>query len=164
MPLVHLPRWAAAFANVVAAVAVHTGAGYLAHRWPLGRLQRDGPVLRLRPWERGGRWYERVVRIKRWKDRLPEAGALFAGGTSKRTLGQPDVDGLLRFAAETRRAERSHWLAMIVGPLAMIWNPPAGMVAMWCYAVLVNLPFVAIQRYNRARVERALSRARGTHA
>lgn len=159
VPLVRLPQWAAALVNVAAAIAVHVGAGYAAHRWPLHRLQEDGPLLRIRPWEQGGRWYERVLHIKRWKDRVPEAGAVFAGGTSKRALGRLDADGLWRFAAETRRAERSHWLAMVVGPLAMIWNPWAGMIAMWCYALFVNLPFVAIQRYNRARIKRTLARA-----
>ena len=42
----------------------------------------DGPVLRLRAFEQGGRWYERTLKVKRWKSRLPEAGRLFGGRSS----------------------------------------------------------------------------------
>ncbi len=106
-----------------------------------------------RPVERGGRLYERL-RIRRWKDRLPEAGALFAGGVSKRRL----AGDLERFAAETRRAEYGHWLAMAFAPVFALWNPLMGLVLMATYSVVVNAPFIAIQRYNRQRAQRVLTR------
>ena len=106
-----------------------------------------------RPVERGGRLYERL-RIRRWKDRLPEAGALFAGGVSKRRLAAD----LERFAAETRRAEYGHWLAMACAPVFALWNPLMGVVLMATYSVVVNAPFIAIQRYNRQRAQRVLTR------
>jgi glycosyl-4,4'-diaponeurosporenoate acyltransferase len=157
--LVHPPAWAAVAANVAWWAAVQAGAGYLAHRTPAGRLGDDGPVLRLRRWEHDGRAYERLA-IRRWKDRVPEAGAVFAGGTSKRRLPAPGRAGVEPFARETRRAERAHWLAMAGGPVAALWNPPAGVAAMVAYGVLANLPFIAIQRYNRARCLRVLARRR----
>lgn len=161
IPLVQMPLPAVVIANVVAWIVFHGVTGYLVHRLPTTRLAHDGPVLRLRAWERDGRFYRRL-RINAWKDRLPEAGALFAGGTSKRSLLGRSPRALDRFAAETRRAERGHWLAMACGPLAVIWNPPAGAVAMVAYGVAINLPFIAIQRYNRARVARALERSNGS--
>ena len=102
-------RRAVAGANVVWWAAVHAGTGYAAHRMPASRLRHDGPVLRLRAWERGGRAYERRLRIKAWKDRVPEAGALFAGGTSKRHLPALGRAGVELLVVETRRAERAHW-------------------------------------------------------
>ena len=158
VPVWAAPLWVAAILNVVAAGSVHALAGYLAHRVPVDRLGTDGPLLRIRPWERGGTVYRRVLRVHRWKDALPEAGAVFEGGVSKRRLAAPTVSGLEAFAIETRRAERSHWWAMSIGPLALLWNPPVGAVAMFAYGILVNLPFIVIQRYNRARIERALRR------
>lgn len=157
------PR-ATAVANVVVWLAVHAGTGYLVHRLPVDRLRRDGPVLRLRRWERSGTAYERALRIRRWKDHLPEAGDLFAGGVNKRHLPSRDAAGVERFVVETRRAERGHWLAMAGGPLAVLWNPPAGVAAMVAYGVVVNLPFVVVQRYNRARALRALARSSGSAA
>ena len=160
MPLlVELSFWGTLLADVVAWATIHAGSGYLVHRLPLGRLQHDGPLLRARAWEREGRTYARRLRIQRWKDHLPEAGAVFAGGVSKRRLtGSARRPTLARFVAETRRAERGHWLAMAAGPLFALWNPPSGVLLMTAYGVAVNLPFIAVQRYNRQRAQRVLTR------
>lgn len=155
MPLVFtLSSLGVLAANVVASAAIHAGSGYAVHRLPIERLQHDGWLLRPRRWEDGGRWYQRRLRIGHWKDRLPEAGALFAGGISKRHLG-PDLD---RFVAETRRAERGHWLAFAGSPLFALWNPPMGVALMVAYGGAVNAPFIAVQRYNRQRAQRILAR------
>jgi glycosyl-4,4'-diaponeurosporenoate acyltransferase len=144
--------------DVGAWFVIHAATGYAVHRLPLRRLQRDNWLLRPRNVERGGRLYERLG-IRRWKDALPEAGALFPGGVSKRTLPTAAAGGLERFAAETRRAELGHWLAMAGSPLFVLWNPPVIAVVMMAYGVTVNAPFIAIQRYNRARASRCLERA-----
>src|SRR5689334_13186637 len=73
VPLVSWPDWLAVAVDVLAWGLVHASSGYAAHRWPVHRLQSDGPLLRVRPAE--GRVYERAG-IRSWKDRLPEAGAL----------------------------------------------------------------------------------------
>ena len=144
-------------ANIGLCGVCHAVPGYAVHRLPLSRLTADGAVLRLRSFERDGRFYERL-RIGRWKERLPEAGALFPGGLSKRTLPGADHGGIERFAAETRRAERGHWWSLIAVPLSGLWNPPAGVAAMAAYGLAVNLPCIAVQRYNRARCDRILAR------
>jgi glycosyl-4,4'-diaponeurosporenoate acyltransferase len=152
--LVELSAGGILVANIVGAGCFHAGSGYLVHRLPLDRLQRDGWLLSARPFEQDGRTYERRFRIRRWKDHLPEAGALFAGGVSKRHVTRD----LERFAAETRRAEYGHWLAMACAPLFALWNPPLGLALMTIYSVAVNAPFIAVQRYNRQRAQRILTR------
>jgi glycosyl-4,4'-diaponeurosporenoate acyltransferase len=136
----------------------HTATGYAAHRLGDERLGREGWLLRLRPFEADGRWYRRRLRIHRWKDRLPEAGALFAGGVSKRALPAYDVAGLELFARETRRAELAHWWAMACGPVFVLFNPPLAASLLVLYGVVVNLPFILIQRYNRFRTQPLLDR------
>lgn len=147
--------------TVVADAAVWTGwsavVGYACHRLPPERLDHDGRLTRLRPFERDGRFYERFG-IRRWKDRVPEAGDLFRGGVSKRHLPGRDAAGLARFVAETRRAELVHWLVPVITPVFALFNPAPLMAAMVVYAVAANVPFVAIQRYNRARALRVLRR------
>jgi glycosyl-4,4'-diaponeurosporenoate acyltransferase len=155
--LVSLTFWGTLVANVVAWAVFHAGSGYAVHRLPVTRLQHDSWLLRPRPCERGGRRYEQVLHIQRWKAHLPEAGALFAGGVSKRTVTR-DLD---RFAAETRRAEYGHWLAIACTPVFALWNPPVGLALMAAYSLLVNVPFIAIQRYNRPRAQRILARRAG---
>lgn len=157
MPPISLQPMATVVVNVVGWGMFHSATGYAVHRLPLARLQRDTWILRQRAFERDGRWYE-PFRIRRWKDALPEAGALFAGGMSKRALPGRDRAGLVRFAAETRRAEWGHWAAMACGPVFVLWNPPVLAGVMILYGVLVNAPFIAIQRYNRWRIGRVLAR------
>jgi len=146
--------------DILAWGAFHSITGYAAYRLTDDRLARDGWLLRQRRFEDGGRWYRRRLHIHRWKDRLPDAGDLFRGGTSKRHLPAYDAAGLEHFARETRRAELAHWWALSCGPLFVLWNPPLASGLLIAYGVAVNLPFIVIQRYNRFRIE-ALLRRRG---
>jgi glycosyl-4,4'-diaponeurosporenoate acyltransferase len=139
--------------NVVAWFAWSVGVGYVGHRLPIERFTVDSWLTKLRRFERDGRWYERRLRIKRWKDRLPEAGAFFGGGFSKRSVRRVDLD---RYLVETRRAETVHWAAMSLTPVFAIWNPPWAMVAIVVYALAANGPCLLVQRYNRARLVRIL--------
>ena len=153
-----MPQSLTIVVDVIAWGFFHAATGYAAHRLGDDRLARDGVVLRARRFEDGGRWYRRRLRIHRWKDRLPEAGALFEGGVSKRELPAMDADGLAIFVRETRRAELAHWWALCCSPLFMLWNPPLAAALLGAYGVLVNLPFIAIQRYNRFRTQALLAR------
>jgi glycosyl-4,4'-diaponeurosporenoate acyltransferase len=131
--------------------------GYVAHRLPARWLERDWWLLRLRGPERGGRWYERVLHIKQWKNLLPEAGALFTGGFSKRKVTRHDREYLEQFSRETRRAELAHWPILALGPTFFAWMPWWLALAMLGYAVAANVPCILVQRYNRARLERMLT-------
>ena len=110
LPLVVLPKWLQVVACILVWLGASAGWGYLGPRLPTSRFDHDTWWSRLRGPERGGRLYERLG-IKRWKDRLPEAGALYSGGFSKRDLTSHDRAHLERFVAETRRAEAVHWMA-----------------------------------------------------
>lgn len=153
-----MPRLLTVVVDVIAWGLFHSATGYAAHRLGESRLSRDGWLLRPRRFERGGRWYRRRLRIDRWKDRVPEAGDLFRGGISKRRLPAYDVAGLRLFVRETRRAELAHWWAMCCGPVFVLWNPPLAAGLLVGYGVVVNLPFIAIQRYNRFRTQPLLER------
>ncbi len=144
--------------DVVAWGAFHAATGYAAHRLGDSRLSRDGWLLRERRFEAGGRWYRHRLRIDRWKDKVPEAGGLFRGGVSKRRLPASDVAGLQLFVRETRRAELTHWWALCCGPVFVLWNPPLAAGLLVAYGVVVNLPFIAIQRANRFRVQALIER------
>lgn len=146
-----MPRGVTVAVDVVVQGLFHAGTGYAAHRLGEGRLRSDGWLLRPRGFEAGGRFYRDRLHVHRWKDRVPEAGALFRGGVSKRQLPSYDVAGLELFVRETRRAELGHWGAMACGPLFVWWNPPLPSALLIAYGVVVNVPFIAIQRYNRFR-------------
>lgn len=159
-PLITVDPLVALLLNIALWAGSQVLAGYAAHRLPLAMLRRDRGLLRLRPFEDGGRWYERRLRISRWKDRLPEAGAFFDGGFAKRAIPGRSTECLERFAAETRRAELAHWASFACLPFCVIWNDLLGIALMCAYGLVVNLPLIAIQRSNRARIDRILARRR----
>jgi glycosyl-4,4'-diaponeurosporenoate acyltransferase len=139
-------------AGIAVLVVWSLGLGWWAARLPTERLTGR----RISPREL--RWDERVVRIGRWKDRLPEWGTVF-GGISKRHLpsGLARRDRLAVFAAESRRAEIVHWLAPLPTPLAFAvldWRVATVAVL---GAVGSNVPCLVVARYNRGRIEAMLS-------
>ena len=151
-----------AVADAAAWAALSFAVGYAMHRRPAEAFASDGLVTAPRSFEAGGRFYERHLAIAAWKDRMPEAGAFFAGGFSKAGLASRDTAHLERYVVETRRAELTHWALVACTPVFALWNPPALVAAQAAYALASNLPCIAIQRYNRSRLERVLQRRRRT--
>lgn len=128
-------------------------------RRPLEALAKPGPLTRLTKWELVGSPFRRWAKVDLWKDRLPDAGTWF-GGLSKKRLPPDGAGGWQRFAAESMRAERTHWAMFAVLPLLATWNPPALFVANVAFAVIANVPCMIIARHNRARVVRLTERTR----
>jgi glycosyl-4,4'-diaponeurosporenoate acyltransferase len=140
-------------------ILFHLSAGYAAHRLPTRRLSSLSAASRVYAWEQGGAIYRRIG-IRRWKDWLPEAGALYSGGFSKRRLQANDSLYLERFRLETSRAEFSHWLTWSLALTFFLWNPWQIGVVMLLYGAAANLPCILVQRYNRARLDRIVRSAR----
>lgn len=128
--------------------------GYAMHRLPVRYLYRDGFLTRLFGFEREGRVYQRWLRIQVWKRYVPEASSLFGVGFSKHRLIRRDAEYFARFAAETRRAEITHWLQFALLVLMWLINPPSLALIMTAYALLSNVPCMLVQRHNRARLLR----------
>jgi glycosyl-4,4'-diaponeurosporenoate acyltransferase len=125
--------------------------GATAPRWPANWLSRDRGLLRLTTLDTP-RGYRRIG-IHRFKDKLPELGAIF-GGQSKGQLPGSELEQLALYARELRRAEWVHWLSMLTWIPLAFFNP-WWLTAAFAIAVIVgNAPFVLIVRYNRMRVLR----------
>jgi len=133
-------------------------ATHLSDRW----FERDTRLTRLRRFEHRGRWYDRRLGVRRWKDRVPEAGDFFAGGRSKARLGGGSTATLVAFCTETRRAEWVHWANVGFGWTFFLWNEWTVGLAMVLFGTVVHVPFIIIQRYNRARLAHLLSRREAT--
>ena len=114
-----------------------------------------------RAWENDGRFYERFVAIRRWKDLLPDGARWFAGGFAKGALTSVNPEYLQRFVRETRRGELCHWFAIFGVPIFFLWNPWWGDLIIIAYALAANLPCILAQRYNRARMFRLTDRVHG---
>ncbi|WP_071932310.1 hypothetical protein [Picosynechococcus sp. PCC 7003] len=127
--------------------------GYLCHRLPLHFLENDTCLTLPYFFGETRSCYEHHLGIKRWKDRLPEAGNFFPGGFRKDAIDGKNSAVLSRFLAETRRAEYVHlgiWAFWIV---TMLWTPGWGIVINFSFGTILNLPCIWVQRYNRLRLQ-----------
>jgi glycosyl-4,4'-diaponeurosporenoate acyltransferase len=100
-------------------------------------------------------FYEHVLKIKRWKDLLPDGASWFKGGFAKASLHRRDPQHLRDFHRETWRGELCHWMVLAFIPLFFLWNPWWGDLVIALYALAANLPCILVQRYNRRRLGRA---------
>ena len=144
--------------DVVLMGVVHAGCGYVSYLLPDRLLAEDRWLWKQRRIERDGALYTDIFQVNRWKRRLPEAGALFAGGYDKRSLGGRSTAALENYVRETRRAETAHWLMAACLPVFLTFNPWYASVLLALYTVAVNAPCVIALRANRLRLLRLLDR------
>lgn len=163
MPYV-LPKPYSILLDVAAWMLIHAVVGYVVHRLSSSRFASDNVMTRGRRFERDGEVYQQLLRVKRWKAWLPEAGTFFPGGFDKKRLPGAADAGLERYIQETRRAEIVHWITAGTAPFFFVWNPIRAGVVMLAYAAVANGPCIIALRYNRLRLERIVGlrrRARG---
>lgn len=149
-------------ANSVFWVATHFLCGFLVHLVPNEFYTVENFMFKKRWWEFEGRLYERVFLIKLWKGKLPEAGELLGiNPFNKKNFKSRDEKYIERFILETCRAELAHILPFMFLPISFIWNNVLwAMLVMTGVCVIINTPFIAIQRYNRIRLVRILNSIR----
>ena len=152
--LIELPIGWIVVLNVAGWPVIQFGLAWLFTLMPVTWFEPGGA----HPWEQGGRFYERIFGIKRWKDRLPDAARWFDGGFAKSTLAGLDPAYLRRFIRETWRGELCHWFALGCVPVFFLWNPWWADLVMVGYAMMANIPCILTQRYNRLRLRRLLAR------
>ena len=150
----------AADAGIWAAWSVAVGCW--AARLPDSVVGCDGPLTRLRGWERGGLVYARLG-IRRWKGRLPDFGGVL-GGQRKCLADRRDPGAWSKMAAETRRGERTHWLILLALPAEAVLRGGIILAPMAAYALVANLPCITAQRYNRGRLLALAERRRRSDA
>lgn len=157
MRLVFLPTgWTIAL-DIVAWLVIHLGVVALMVSVPSQRFAPERGLFRPRRWERDGRLYESLFRVRRWKDWLPDGADVMRWRSfRKKRLAQRDTAYLARFAAETCRAELTHVIHMSFAPLFFLWNPAWVGGVMIAYAMAENVPLILAQRYTRARLLRVL--------
>lgn len=157
MQLVFLPPWGAVLVYACMWFMFQAGAAWLCFRMDNEKFAHDHSIYRIRAWEDDGRLYNKLFSVHRWKKYLPDGGAFFAGGYSKKHLTVFSQENLAQYVVESRRAELTHWLAIFpfwvfgfIGPANVLW-------IMLLYALIVNLPCIIAQRYNRPRFQKLLA-------
>lgn len=144
--------------NIIAWPVIQLGWAFAGTRAAASRFKPDFWLFRIYPFEHGGDLYQRLFGVKRWKDRLPDGATWFKGGVPKARLGSSNLRALDQFIVETCRGESVHWAAFLSASVFFLWNEAWVGWIMVGYGAATNLPCIAAQRYNRARLRRARTR------
>jgi len=150
--------------NALAWIGFHLGIGLGASRIPISWFNPNKGIYRIRSWEKGGKVYQRLYRVRVWKALVPNGSRIYPGAFSIKNLPDASVSYLRRWVQESCRAEFCHALMILPGFLFFIWNSFWFGCLMLAYALLNNLPLIALQRFNRPRVQKLLKRLERTQA
>lgn len=159
MQLIFLPDiWTVLLCFLVWAV-LQAGTALVCLHLPDRFFLPDSFLYRSRRFEKEGRIYDRIFRISRWKHMLPDGGSIWGEkGFKKRQLADFSNENLNRFLTESARGELTHWLAIFPFWIFGFFAPPQVVWMMLVYALLINLPCIMAQRYNRPRIRRLLKK------
>ena len=105
--------------------------------------------------ERGGRIYE-MLRIKAWQNRVPDMSKILPSLVPPKQFSRGDTHRLPGMIQETCVAELVHGLLCLSGLACLKLWPGMGGAIITLLNLVVNLAYVAIQRYNRPRLLRLL--------
>lgn len=108
--------------------------------------------------EKNGAFYEYYLKITMWKDLIPQFSKMFHFGYKKDRIPVKDISHYEMFVIETIRAEITHILLIIFSPLYYTAIPKGWATFAVAASVIANIPCMAIQRYNRIRIMKIISR------
>lgn len=115
---------------------------------------KDGALkLKSFNYEERGTIYQKLFKVKLWKDKVPEGSQFFTNTYNKRELKDNSPETIDAFLVEVNRAEITHWGILFTLPIVLLLNPRWTYKVHTIYALAANLPFIVIQRYNRPRFE-----------
>ena len=122
-------------------------------------LSPDLPLFKQKSWEKDGEFYAKILHIKKWKDFLPQH--VGKNGFSKKKLLKPSqlsIEYIQEFILETCRAEWNHLMSCLFFIISFLINSLSYAIVFSLISIIVNFPFICIQRYNRIRLSRVLRR------
>ena len=136
------------------------GFSKISNKIPDSRFDENSRLYKTRKWERGGKIYEKVFKVRLWKRLLPDGAAVFKEGFEKKKLAGLSEEYLRGFIKETCRAEWAHWMQIAPFWVFGFWSPFFVVWIMLAYALALNLPCIIAQRYNRPRLKKLLEAVR----
>ena len=134
------------------------GVGYCVTKLPRESIHSTSLLFRNWTFE-SLRFYEKAVKIRSWKNFLPDGSALFRSGFRKKALQDRSTEYYQTFITETYRGELAHTIDIFLLSLLWIWNPFWIAVGMTLLGLIGNFPCIFVQRYNRIRFLRILKRS-----
>ncbi|WP_437272159.1 glycosyl-4,4'-diaponeurosporenoate acyltransferase [Staphylococcus succinus] len=117
-------------------------------------LEKDNKYFRSWNFEQEGLLWQRLVKVQHWKNYLPDGQNINPNIISKETFNfSKNMSEIQQFILETRRAEIVHLLSMF--PVIAFFKSSTNVkIINFVYVIIVNVPCMIVQRYNRAKLIR----------
>lgn len=138
--------------NLIIFVLFTIGVSYLSNKIPNKVYSYKRWIFGERKWEKDGQVYHQILKIKYWKNRLPELADFLKSVFPKKQIKEYSQKYLQAYLIESCKAELTHWCIILSSWLFLLWCNLKICVIIGLFAVVVNLPYIAIQRYNRPRI------------
>lgn len=127
---------------------------YVGQKIPHKFLLPNKWLFKERHWEKGGAIYQQIFKVKVWKTLLPEVSDFVKSVFRKKRLWAFTKDYLAYFILESCKAELTHWLIIYSAFFISLWNSISASWTVFWLSVILNYPYIIIQRYNRPRLIR----------
>jgi len=133
--------------------------GFLAGRIiPKRWLRPEQRLFRPFGFEKNGKIYEKIG-IRHWQNKLPDMSRILPFMMPPKKLTRDPAEQLPDMIRETCIAELVHLALCFSGLYCLkLWPGAGGIAVVLIYILLLNLPFILIQRYNRPRCLQLLRR------
>ena len=152
MPLIHLDTVPMLILLFTLSPLIQVVAALIGRRVKDDLLSPDRPLYITRKFESNGNLYKKVFKVHKWKGLLPDGAKYFKGDFTKKNMLSYDNVYIEKFIIESCRAELIHWLGLIPFLIYFLLVPPLVASLMVLYSLIVNLPCLIAQRYNRPRL------------
>jgi glycosyl-4,4'-diaponeurosporenoate acyltransferase len=115
---------------------------------------------------RGERHIYENLKIRKWKEIIPELGGLLKYFDKSRIEANPDSKYMKKFITETCYGEVMHAVSIVFAPLVLFIMPSRFLLTMTLPVLVVNIflqiPPIMVQRYTRPKLEVVLKRLKMT--
>jgi glycosyl-4,4'-diaponeurosporenoate acyltransferase len=138
--------------NLLIFILYSVGITYFSTKIPASAFTRNQWLFKVRKWERDGQIYQRLLNVKRWKGSLPELSDFIKSVFPKKQIKEYSQKYFQAYFAESCRSELTHWCIILSTFLFLFWCDFKTYALIALIAVILNLPYVIIQRYNRPRI------------
>ena len=158
MRIIFLSNTKTIILDIVAWLFIHLGIGYTYSKIPVHRFDPQKSLYQIKKWEKDGEIYQNLFRVKTWKKKIPSGASVYANTFKLKNIKTFTPDHLERWIKESCRAESCHWTMILPGFLFFLWNSIEMGWLMVLYAVLNNLVPIIMQRFNRPRIQKLLTK------
>lgn len=125
---------------------------FISTKLPERYYQYNRWIYKERDWEKGGEFYQDKFKVRAWKKKLPELADFIKSIFPKKFIKEFNGEFIIKYLMESCKAEFTHWCIIFSTVIFLIFDGITAFISMLFLAIILNIPFIIIQRYNRPRI------------